>query len=325
MCRPTASSCRTASSSRRSARAASRMRAWHRCSPAMRCSTDWIASLPNRPADDRRPRRPRRALALRIGELEHQAVEGRRRDQLAGEPAVGPALGGDALEHRVLAFRGGFEIGESRGLDVAVAGGAGTEPAALADDAVDVVDDRATHEAPAIGHFDRDGLAVGLDVSDSSHCRGPGDPEMLTAARNLPDPTRRQAVPSFVLYGETGTHRPDLLHVETLAARSHRYGWVIAPHTHRGLHQVLWIEAGRARLRLDEARLGIDGPAIVVVPAGVVHGFGFSPDIEGMVVTIGARRLVSECDEDPGGHLATLFDAPRMLRPQGEGARRIAS
>lgn len=148
---------------------------------------------------------------------------------------------------------------------------------------------------------------------------------MLTAARNLPDPTRRQAVPSFVLYGETGTHRPDLLHVETLAARSHRYGWVIAPHTHRGLHQVLWIEAGRARLRLDEARLGIDGPAIVVVPAGVVHGFGFSPDIEGMVVTIGARRLVSECDEDPGGHLATLFDAPRMLRPQGEGARRIAS
>src|SRR5690606_6131010 len=124
---------------------------------------------------------PRRALALRIGELEHQAVEGRRRDQLAGEPAVGPALGGDALEHRVLAFRGGFEIGESRGLDVAVAGGAGTEPAALADDAVDVVDDRATHEAPAIGHFDRDGLAVGLDVSDSSHCRGPGDPEMLTA------------------------------------------------------------------------------------------------------------------------------------------------
>src|SRR5690606_39999145 len=97
-----------------------------------------------------------------------------------------------------------------------------------------------------------DGLAVGLDVSDSSHCRGPGDPEMLTAARNLPDPTRRQAVPSFVVYGETGTHRPDLLHVETLAARSHRYGWVIAPHTHRGLHQVLRSEEHTSELQSRE-------------------------------------------------------------------------
>lgn len=150
---------------------------------------------------------------------------------------------------------------------------------------------------------------------------------MLTAAaRPLPDPGRRRAVPSFVLYGETGAHPPDLLHVETLAARSHRYGWVIAPHTHPGLHQVLWIESGRARLRLDETRFGVDGPAVVVVPAGVVHGFGFSPGVEGMVMTIGARRLLAELDDDPHARFGALFDAPRtMSPPHGAATRRIAS
>lgn len=153
---------------------------------------------------------------------------------------------------------------------------------------------------------------------------------MLTAAaRALPAPARRRPVPSFALYGETGTHRPDLLHVETLAARSHRYRWVIAPHTHRGLHQVLWIEAGRARIRLDERRLGIDGPAIVTVPAGVVHGFGFAPDIEGMVMTIGARRLLGDIDGEPdgaGASIGALFDAPAILQPaSGADRHRIAS
>src|SRR5690606_16631154 len=169
--------------------------------------------------------------------------------------------------------------------------------AAFADDAVDIVGDGAAHQAPAIGHVDRDGLAVGLQVSDSSHYGGPGDAAMLTAAaRCYPAPARRRPVPSFALYGETGAHRPDLLRVETLAARSHRYRWVIAPHTHRDLHQVLCIEGGRARIRLDERRLGIDGPAIVAVPAGVVRGFGFAHDIESMVMTIGARRLLRDIE-----------------------------
>ncbi len=152
---------------------------------------------------------------------------------------------------------------------------------------------------------------------------------MLTAAPPTLAPTGRRPVPSFALYGETGAHRADLLHVETLAARSHRYRWVIAPHTHRGLHQLLWIESGRSRIRLDERGTGIDGPAIVTIPAGVVHGFGFAPDIVGVVMTIGARRLLGDITGEAVGDdagVAALFDAPAILPiAAGATARRIAS
>jgi len=117
---------------------------------------------------------------------------------VSGSSSLSPSVAGDAMSwqaSRLLGRRSaatqssiassgrGFEPGEPGRLDVAVAGGAGAEAAAFADDAVDIVDDRATHQAPAVGHVDLDGLAVGLDIGDSSHRMRPGNIRvMLTAA-----------------------------------------------------------------------------------------------------------------------------------------------
>ena len=77
---------------------------------------------------------------------------------------------------------------------------------------------------------------------------------------------RKAAIPSFALYGETPAAPVDLLHVEAIQSRSRLYQWEIGVHTHRSLHQILWIESGPAIIALDEARVRCEVPFAVIVP-----------------------------------------------------------
>ena len=94
-------------------------------------------------------------------------------------------------------------------------------------------------------------------------------------------------VPVFQLYGENGVApTPDPIHCESIAERSRLHNWEIRPHRHHGLFQLLWLEDGRAQCQLDEARLELSGGAALMVPQHCVHGFQFSPDARGLVVTV---------------------------------------
>jgi AraC family transcriptional activator of pobA len=136
----------------------------------------------------------------------------------------------------------------------------------------------------------------------------PAAPVTPAAARR-----RAAAVPAFALYGEPGGPGPDLLHLETIASRSQRHRWEIDAHVHRGLHQLLWLECGSAQVALDSERQRCVGPAVIVIPPGVVHAFRFAPHTVGCVLTLSARAVVEGDAQAAGEALRLLFATPRVL------------
>ncbi len=94
-------------------------------------------------------------------------------------------------------------------------------------------------------------------------------------------------LPTYALYGETRPQQGlDALHCESIAQRSRLHDWEIRPHRHTALLQIVYMARGQVRMRLEADTLSLRGPAVVVVPAGVVHGFHFTPDVQGRVVTV---------------------------------------
>jgi AraC family transcriptional activator of pobA len=81
------------------------------------------------------------------------------------------------------------------------------------------------------------------------------------------------------------------VHVETIASRSRRYQWRIRAHIHSDLDQLLFIRRGGGTMQADGQALPIQAPAVLLVPATVVHGFQFVRGTRGFVVTA-AQSLI---------------------------------
>lgn len=124
---------------------------------------------------------------------------------------------------------------------------------------------------------------------------------------------RHSTIPSFALYGEAAAPGEELLHIEEVQSRSRLYHWEISPHVHQGLYQVLWLQQGAAQVALDEWVQRVQGPAAIVVPPGVVHGFRFAPGTDGLVLTLSARFLVEGEFQAVGEAFRALFAAPGVL------------
>jgi len=116
-------------------------------------------------------------------------------------------------------------------------------------------------------------------------------------------------VPLFQLYGENqawpGT---DLLHCESIPARSRLHHWEIKPHQHAELFQLLYVQRGEAQVEIEGVRSVISEAAIQVVPPLTVHGFHFSADIQGHVLTFGTA-LVADLEQRLGKPLSVLTKA----------------
>ncbi len=97
-------------------------------------------------------------------------------------------------------------------------------------------------------------------------------------------PTATSAIQSYNLFGET-RDLPDVVHCETIAARSVLHDWELAPHRHARLHQVLLIARGGGTATLEGRRVRLRPMHVVNVPTGQVHGFSFKPGTQGWVVT----------------------------------------
>ena len=97
------------------------------------------------------------------------------------------------------------------------------------------------------------------------------------------------AIPVFKLYGESQQWpTPDLLHCETISRRSREYQWEIQPHRHADLCQLLYVYKGQAQLEIEGQRTTLTQSTLQVLPPLCVHGFRFSEDVEGFVVTLAA-------------------------------------
>jgi AraC family transcriptional activator of pobA len=147
--------------------------------------------------------------------------------------------------------------------------------------------------------------------------RNPPVAVILGGMETLETPARRR-VPRYVLYGEAeyGTPSraadPGFLHIEKLSARSAMYGWEIAPHCHPGLVQLFWVESGGGEARLDHDRVAFTGPALIVVPPPLVHGFSWEPQSEGLVLTL-AAEFVAGLAHGAGDAVGHALDKGRVL------------
>ena len=96
-------------------------------------------------------------------------------------------------------------------------------------------------------------------------------------------------IPVFKLYGEGHEWRtPDLLHCESIPARSRLHDWEIREHRHADLAQILYLRKGSVRIDIEGEHNEIAKPAIQIVPPLCVHGFRFSHDVDGFVITLAA-------------------------------------
>ncbi|CAI8946065.1 helix-turn-helix domain-containing protein [Pseudomonas sp. IT-P176] len=101
------------------------------------------------------------------------------------------------------------------------------------------------------------------------------------------------AIPVFKLYGESlDWPTPDLLHCETISQRSREHQWKIKPHRHADLCQLLFVFKGQAELEIEGQLTRLDEPGIQILPALSIHGFRFSEDVEGFILTLAAPLVV---------------------------------
>jgi AraC family transcriptional regulator, transcriptional activator of pobA len=97
---------------------------------------------------------------------------------------------------------------------------------------------------------------------------------------------------SYAFYGEDGEpHRQELLHCETLKARSVLHDWRFRPHRHHRMHQFFWINAGSGVATIDGVEWPIGAMTAMSLPPMTVHGFVFQPGIEGWVITMPIANL----------------------------------
>ena len=131
----------------------------------------------------------------------------------------------------------------------------------------------------------------------------------------------------YSLYGEDNSAiAAEFLHIQPISARSRRYEWTIAAHSHPGIFQILLLEQGGGTLVADDRTLELAPTTLMAIPSGSIHSFAFAADAEGWVLSL-ASALVSQlsaenraCVRDLCAIRATSVAAALQPRP----ARRLS-
>lgn len=123
-------------------------------------------------------------------------------------------------------------------------------------------------------------------------------------------------VPTYALYGEEAKEERDFwIHCETILARSSAYRFEIGLHRHDAFLQFLYIRKGSGDALLAGRTLQLQPPCVTIIPPGPVHGFRFSRDIDGLVVTVAPQRLEGSARAVlPSGMPG--FEEPRLIALQ---------
>nr|WP_310101329.1 helix-turn-helix domain-containing protein [Sphingomonas sp. BE138] len=130
------------------------------------------------------------------------------------------------------------------------------------------------------------------------------------------------SVPSFYLYGEPHRAVADgFVHAELLDDRSRPSEWTILPHAHADLVQIFLVERGGGTIQAEAQVTAIAPPMLLIIPAGVVHGFDWHQDSAGAVVTLGVRHLELLGTRYAG--LIDIFATPRAIALEAMAAAAI--
>lgn len=103
-----------------------------------------------------------------------------------------------------------------------------------------------------------------------------------------------KTIPNYDLYGDQASPAwSNSFNFEWIPQRSKPYQWEIQVHRHDAFVQLLYLSAGSAEVTVNNARIRADAPCLIVIPAGAAHGFRFSPQVNGPVVTATQKVLES--------------------------------
>ncbi len=126
-------------------------------------------------------------------------------------------------------------------------------------------------------------------------------------------PSAAHDVPQFALYGEDFKgDSAEFVHIELIETRSRLHDWHIDSHTHRGLFQVLFLLSGHVRATVSEQLWECDGPTVITIHPSVVHGFVFSAEAQGYVLTVD-QNLVFSAEQNQGDLFSSLFVEPLAI------------
>jgi AraC family transcriptional activator of pobA len=96
-----------------------------------------------------------------------------------------------------------------------------------------------------------------------------------------------QPVPAYWLYGEgLAANLPDILHIETIIARSALHNWRIEPHRHRDLMQFFLLESGGGTATIDGVAHRLSPGMALLMPPLVIHDFTFDTGTSGFVASV---------------------------------------
>jgi len=124
-------------------------------------------------------------------------------------------------------------------------------------------------------------------------------------------------IPDFGLYGESSASQdPGFVHIEDIAARSREIGWLIKPHRHDSMLQVLCIFDGGLDMQLDDENHTLSGGCAITIPPGVVHGFRFMPDTKGAVLSLAAPLFNDESYRRSRSYFEALTGSPQIIEFQ---------
>jgi len=104
-----------------------------------------------------------------------------------------------------------------------------------------------------------------------------------------------RSIPNYELYGEllSGSYT-DPVHHETIKERSSKHHWTIRLHRHKNLAQVFLFRTPGVSFRLSDVTHTSTEPLALFIPAGTAHGFRFSEDVVGDVLSLRTNELGSE-------------------------------
>jgi AraC family transcriptional activator of pobA len=131
------------------------------------------------------------------------------------------------------------------------------------------------------------------------------------------------AVPSFYLYGEPHRAVADgFIHVEQLDDRSRPSEWTIQPHAHADLVQVFLITSGGGAMQAEDVAMHFEAPALLLVPAGVIHGFNWTTESSGSVLTLARTYFENLAARHPD--VEPVFDRPLAVTPDTAAMARLS-
>jgi len=123
---------------------------------------------------------------------------------------------------------------------------------------------------------------------------------------------RSTGVPVFYLYGEPNRAAAErFVHVEYLHDRSRPNQWIIRPHAHNQLSHIFLILRGGGAMQAEENTLEFVAPTLLIVPAGIVHGFKWHWESRGSVITLADSYLHDLVRRD--AYVEELLRVPRVI------------